>query len=64
MNIKWIKCSDRMPPKTEDNFIFKDEWGYWYKYVCKGVDYMAGGRSQDRVSYTPFTQAKWEFLNK
>ncbi len=51
-----------MPPETEDKFIFKDEWGYWYMYICKGKDYITGYRSQDRVSYTPYTLEKWEEL--
>ncbi len=53
-----------MPPETEDKFIFKDEWGYWYMYICKGKDYITGYRPQDRVSYTPYTEEKWEELNK
>lgn len=62
--ITWTNCADKMPPDTEDRFIFKDEWGYWYMYICKGKDYITGCRSQDRVSYTPFTEEKWEELKK
>ena len=35
-----------------------------YADVCKGKDYITGYRSQDRVSYTPYTPEKWEELNK
>ena len=62
--ITWTNCAKQTPPDTGDKFIFKDEWGYWYMYVCKGKDYITGYRSQDRVSYTPYTPEKWEELNK
>ena len=64
MQITWTNRADQMPPDTEDKFIFKDEWGCWSMYICKGKDYVTGCRPQDRVSYTPYTPEKWEALNK
>lgn len=48
-----------MPPDDETKYIFKDAWNYWPMYIQKGCDYIAGGRSQDRVEWTPYDEATW-----
>ena len=53
-----------MPPDDENKFIFRDSWGYWSMYICKGRDYTTGGRPQDRVEWIPYTPETWEELNR
>ena len=62
MNIEWTNCSERMPPQRMVVIIRNYEHKN-YSSVLSGAESQNFGCDQND-EWTPFTQEKWEFLNK
>ena len=62
MNIEWTKCSDRMPPFNTVAIIRNSDHKN-YSSVLSGAEVKKFGHYEND-EWTPFTQEKWEALNK
>jgi hypothetical protein len=72
MNIEWTNCSEQMPPDNaklivtlSDTFRTKGyEYNIWQSDELKKELMDRKFRWASHTLWTPFTQEKWEFLNK
>jgi len=69
MNIEWTLCSERMPPDDESRVICRfipPVTAPIRKCMGRNIWQFVEIRKTNpkKIEWTPFTQEKWEFLNR
>ena len=63
MEIKWIKCTDVMPPRSTSRMIFKDN-NSGDMFIAESITPHIFYISFANLSYTTYTPEKWRELHE